>query len=1537
MDDNTDKDGVFVGRYVLVDYDQGEPNLYYSRLYKDTSKTCYYFSKDDITSKGTGDSLALYLDEDYYIKDETGKTIVNPKRYDEAYRHYLFLNEMVYTVDNKGIIYYYKVAGSTKINVTINGIKTTIDNVAVLTKAIDESDTYYKNFQIDRDKYGNIGRGYDSTVWQKTYTENGEKYVMLAELNSVVPSFGLNIDAPTLSPIAPHFDADSTNVYYKLHLQPSWGFKIKPQDDQSLSDEYIEYEETVWNPAENANKIIDQAYNGAIYYNRDGFSPDKHYLKSDDETKDVIKIEPTGKSGQLYNDVHGSGALIKEEKPDILEFTLNLPSIGNSISKMWDLVYGNGVESQTGQDDNGSDQDDYLYRNTDIAWNSYGGLRMVREKTDGNGFEYDEQKVETLAGCLNSVHDLMGMIVSEEKVSIDNALVNRIYYGNFDSTNPDYNSYYIKERTYELVEEAPKEQRADLIDFNKDKYYYLDNNNYYLETTGYHSGNIYYPLDEGTHILEKPLYEENYEPDKYHYLSGNNYILATDETPYPEVDGVKQNREYYKIADGEIIANSTVNHTDLFFFPSTNDASYFEKLYNKLGGELKDATNEKNEYIQIGSGFFYENKLDGKLYPYHIPTEEDRELPLFKDLITGTDNNIATLYWCKNYIIEWGLNPEDNEYQPQYDFDKHSESLTISLKMIEFKENTYYYYDDENNNYILLTDLNSIDLEKTYSVYANNKFTKIENDFYEPGLYYYKEGKNYLLAHEKIKWYDTYYTIEAIEPAGDLFYEPNRYYYKKNPAINKYTLDTNFNMTEGREYYYEGVEWYIISDKNGIAEPGAKWNDNIPAEDAEKLGVVLGTRKEIYEWKELTGFARTLNTIHGLILKLNNIIKFNDKITRDTTTIQGCINKINDIIANFGELVPGHLMIVDDYGRIRSSGYTTEQNFSYINHGNNPDEEKNDGMKKWISINVNKDAQNPLITVNHEFNEVEDTFTESDKNNPNETDNNNGNTLQLYTPIVDSTGHVVGKNTETVTLPYSFKKIQSGNSTSISDIEPNQETIVADSTQDALTIAAGNKWIHTASDNEKKTFTIAHEVNDIQISSNRISNANTEDGASIEYNLNIPDWSYDKAGHITEKHDHYYTLPFGFKTISTNGRGESTEGLENVSGAPAAASIVADNTQDTLNINSGDSWIRIETDPNNDILTIFHDKHIIKTDENTTDWSQTESDTAIPTHKYEFDSAGHVIEDKIEHYRLPFGYGKIKGDEDSSTAATATYDELTFASDNWLTAKITQDTVTYSHSGPQAVYGTPVGQTDDKTVAFGDNFNVLQVGIDEKGHVASLGAKQITLPSFNIDNGESKQQIVTGITVSDDGQTINVASQNIANFTLTGHNDSNTNHVQSEDTISNAFAKVDNRIDANTNKIEALSNLVGKESVTLQITNALTDALYLKGVEKYALTTKVNEDLEDLKNNSIPKQIKSYLYDELGNSVFAKSVDFTDLKNDIATFKVDTFNFKADIYNMVEQHRAESSETIETLRNEIKDLQERIIKLESQLNPPSEE
>ena len=88
-------------------------------------------------------------------------------------------------------------------------------------RAIDgnNEDNYVINYAIDKINYGN-GRGYDSTVWRKVFSQNGEaKYVMLAELNSVVPTLSVTADAPSDIPLKPHFDEDSTNVYYNLHLQ----------------------------------------------------------------------------------------------------------------------------------------------------------------------------------------------------------------------------------------------------------------------------------------------------------------------------------------------------------------------------------------------------------------------------------------------------------------------------------------------------------------------------------------------------------------------------------------------------------------------------------------------------------------------------------------------------------------------------------------------------------------------------------------------------------------------------------------------------------------------------------------------------------------------------------------------------------------------------------------------------------------------------------------------------------------------------------------------------------------------------------------------------------------------------------------------------------------------------------------------------------------------------------------------------------------------------------------------------------------------
>jgi hypothetical protein len=58
-----------------------------------------------------------------------------------------------------------------------------------------------QNYFEDKNKYPDMGRGYDSTVWQKVYVDGKEKYAMIAELNSVVPTFDVTVDAPTINPI----------------------------------------------------------------------------------------------------------------------------------------------------------------------------------------------------------------------------------------------------------------------------------------------------------------------------------------------------------------------------------------------------------------------------------------------------------------------------------------------------------------------------------------------------------------------------------------------------------------------------------------------------------------------------------------------------------------------------------------------------------------------------------------------------------------------------------------------------------------------------------------------------------------------------------------------------------------------------------------------------------------------------------------------------------------------------------------------------------------------------------------------------------------------------------------------------------------------------------------------------------------------------------------------------------------------------------------------------------------------------------------
>lgn len=295
MDESCALDGVYAGRYVLVQYEQYYP--------LDTLPIIYKLSDDKEKEE----------------KFSTTYTQLSPPDIQEnvIYRCVILTNWLngVIPVEDLLLQYYS--------NTFYRGVRNENDDLVLKNVSSEISEkNYVGNFNIDRIEY-NTSRGYDSTVWMKQYDNNGiPRYVNIAELNSVVPTFDVSVDAPTEIPNSPHFDEDSTNIYYNLHVQPQWGFRVKSAENSSLSDVEVGGDKK------------------AIYFNKAGFQRGNKNAYADLNIvgADYINITPTGVSGQLYNS-HKKGEP-KKTAPDIQELSIHLPSIGNMMSDAWDIIHG---------------------------------------------------------------------------------------------------------------------------------------------------------------------------------------------------------------------------------------------------------------------------------------------------------------------------------------------------------------------------------------------------------------------------------------------------------------------------------------------------------------------------------------------------------------------------------------------------------------------------------------------------------------------------------------------------------------------------------------------------------------------------------------------------------------------------------------------------------------------------------------------------------------------------------------------------------------------------------------------------------------------------------------------------------------------------------------------------------------------------------------------------------------------------------------------------------------------------------------------
>lgn len=649
---------------------------------------------------------------------------------------------------------------------------------------------------------------------------------------------------------------------------------------------------------------------------------------------------------------------------------------------------------------------------------------------------------------------------------------------------------------------------------------------------------------------------------------------------------------------------------------------------------------------------------------------------------------------------------------------------------------------------------------KSYIQYYKLTFTTV-NAFYDlKSGYYYKNAKNEWCREtiEKAISTDgiTYYEAPTFTPVDSTvrFFEPNKYYLDAE-------LTTLADVYDAKATYYEKTGKYVISDSKNIYRKGAEWNEEVKEIPAT---VKLGTRALKWEAQKLEGFARNLNTLHGLILKTNDMLLADDSLTRENDTVQGCINKINDILAKFTTLTPGQIITVDHYGRIHSSELFDEQSGTWSNWGNNTTGTINKG-ENWVTVHLDDDVDNPTITVQHEFkNKKETTTTVSDLNNDSTvtgTGNNktHGDKLALTEPIVDSMGHVIGKNVETVTLPFGFKTITPvATSTTVTDGTQNTTKVVADNTQDTLTIAPSNKWVRVAGDAEADKISIGHEVHSIDTTDSTATNLNDNSTAII----NVPDFTYDKAGHFTAKKNHNYTLPYNFKTIAISAQSDKNGSMN-----ANTTSVVADRVYDTLTLGTGNEWINLAGDADNDKITFAHKTSLgVET-------ARGDSSAQMPNFGSTFkvpylvsDEAGHITTLTDHTVKIPLpsltnGTGNVV----TGLALTPTTGALTETKANVGTLALT------GYSLPESVTALPsatdtvnsaigklsklVGSATPVSKQIDDKINALDVGKISGDFITSItetnGKISATAGSFDSSIVEENNKVLTSVDISSSG------------------------------------------------------------------------------------------------------------------------------------------------------------------------------------------
>lgn len=1427
MDQNISNDQVFLGRYVLVEYDDTPINIW------------------------------PYNDQWFMDEALTQLMTLNDWKINKVYRLVRSGNDY-----NEG--FYYYLGGSPFTLMPIN-------------EDSQYPSPYAYNYRIDINAYG---RGYDGTVWRKMYEpESGKyRYVMLAELNAAVPSFHLVVKAPNdITTTAPSIDtSDSTNLNYYVNVPTHFYERFAEQTNvgnhtfnigaykvgsADIAAHTVENFETItqyvpkWQGTPQTHQLQQLTQKVNITYNKLGFEPNYHQASL---TNNNVIGYSVGSSGRLYDITPGNAGHTSQ---DTKLWKINLPGLGNAAHIMYDTIFG--------------------YKNSGAA---------SRETQNWLKTSLSDDKVydmKTLVGAINHIQDILGYNFSyvstaptaSTKSTVDNTLY---FVGTADQSNTTQSQRSAISAIY-YYRKVPQYTQSNTGEYYKtsDGVYRVANKDTTIITPAErYTVNYYYKLTE----LKTPVHqgiigllidlqrrlgisedsESNYNIDNSRdpttiqgminragdmlsYLSTSvaaNKLLFTDQDGvFRTMDGVGT----ITTADG--VTNSPVPDVKfpLTLTPANSqvfaaNGSWVYRLAtlsvtNSTADTSAATISPANGAVTVtgSSDATYSNRINflsaNKWIKFTSNNGATAKSITFEHLLNGITYATSLAAASLGDSTDSSGNPVLAASTTQLDIGPWVQSSnsvwligeTGTDKLADSQLNIPSYKFDAAGHMIGYTN---------HAFYVPHGFKTIRNIIEtnsSSNVNGISETATTIVADNAIDTLTFTTANKWIDIIGDANNDKFTFAHHLNGLAANYaediptsrlSYDISNNVLELGPWIQETSDWLTGTPTTNDTEKLLSSQINIPSYKFDGAGHMVGWEtKSFYmphSFKEVYTSASNSNSAE-LVTATGEIVadEATDKLTFSTANkwIDLVCDVQNDSIT-FGHHLNGQAAI-----------YKTEG-----------------AEKPWLSYN----SENNAIEIGPWVQNTSDWT----KDAIDAVNNLSASQINIPSYTFDAAGHMIGYTNYPFYLPHSWKSISITNSTAVGASAASNGTVVAKKATDLLAIAAQNKWLEIDTDNDNNTITIGHVLTSNNVIANTryglLSNQSVNDIDTSNNQFTVPEFTVDEAGHVIAAVTHTVTLPDSFNQIAI-GAGTNEE-TTSPTISNATINIEADTMVDTFTLTPGNKWIVYAPNASNDSLAIYHKTLTASTIVSAIDLNTVGT---FNTQQVAWDGAGHITSATTVTYTLPYNWKTITT-LNSNTASSITpsastinastqVDTVQFSAGNkWLLLTAEDHTVTFGHKLSDAgAHTTPVGSTIAPATQFSTAENVVSfvvpnLTIDEAGHVTSLNSYTVTYPtptfsSIQHSNNDTAQ-IITSINYTPSNAGLSIEYKNLGTFLLTGYTtpEGATDTLLASDTLNEALGKLVSRISTdetnNTSAHNALDERITNVNTAINetITNANT-------------------------------------------------------------------------------------------------------------------